>query len=226
MLTKWSHVVCRSSHSMSSTTSDKVREVIGRTLLLVCVSIHLECWIDKTRVEIVTWAAVGVANQQQQFGFKILAVWMRSMWIQFAESSVKRPLMFSIFKKVHGNWMKSCLFSPTPQCILYIILYTCNYDWKNRVVRVVGEDCVLSLTILACKATHARLCENRTVIISCFFLVGACRCCLWIIFMLVIPVLLAVVIGFYLLYWRPHVSTQQEVWGYNPQMLKGICIIN
>ena len=39
------------------------KEVIGRTL--VCVSIHLECWLNKARVEIVTWAAVGVANQQQ-----------------------------------------------------------------------------------------------------------------------------------------------------------------
>ena len=65
-LTKWSHVVCWSSRSMSSTTSYKVREVIGQTL--VCVSIHLECWLNKARVEIVTWAAVGVANQQQ-FGY-------------------------------------------------------------------------------------------------------------------------------------------------------------
>ena len=48
---------------MSSTTSGKVREIIGRTL--VCVSIHLECLLDKSRVEVVTWAAVGVANQQQ-----------------------------------------------------------------------------------------------------------------------------------------------------------------
>ena len=32
---------------------------------LVCVSIHLECWLGKARVEIVTWAAVIVASQQQ-----------------------------------------------------------------------------------------------------------------------------------------------------------------
>ena len=70
-LTKWSHVVRRSSCSTSSTISNNVREVIGWTL--VCVLIHLECWLDKARVEIVTWAAVGVANQQQ-FGFKILTV--------------------------------------------------------------------------------------------------------------------------------------------------------
>ena len=65
LLTKWSHVVCQNSHCTSSTTSDKVRQihVIGWTL--VCVSIHLECWLDKTKVEIVTWAAVGVARQQQ-----------------------------------------------------------------------------------------------------------------------------------------------------------------
>ena len=51
---------------MLSTTSDKVRQIIGRTL--VCVSIHLECWLDKARVEIVAWAAVGVACQRQ-FGY-------------------------------------------------------------------------------------------------------------------------------------------------------------
>ena len=44
-------------------TSNKVRQIIGRTL--VCVSIHLECWLDKLRVEIATWAAVGVARKQQ-----------------------------------------------------------------------------------------------------------------------------------------------------------------
>ena len=64
-LTKWSrvHVVRRNSRSTLSTTSDKVRQVIGRTL--VCVSIHLECCLNKARVEIATWAAVGVARQQQ-----------------------------------------------------------------------------------------------------------------------------------------------------------------
>ena len=31
----------------------------------MCVLIHLECWLDKARVEIVTWAAVGVARQHQ-----------------------------------------------------------------------------------------------------------------------------------------------------------------
>ena len=69
-LTKWSYVVCRSSRSTYSTISDKVREVTGRTL--VCVWIHLECWLDKSRVEIVTWAEVGVANQQQ-FGYSLVS---------------------------------------------------------------------------------------------------------------------------------------------------------
>ena len=94
-LTKWSHVVRRSSCSTSSITSDKVREVIGRTL--VCVLIHLECWLDKARVEIVTWAAVGVANQQQfsynsvsKFG-SVNAIDVDSIRIQ-TESNVKRPL--------------------------------------------------------------------------------------------------------------------------------------
>ena len=36
----------------------------------MCVSIHLECWLDKIRVEIVTWAAVGVTRIQQQFQFQ------------------------------------------------------------------------------------------------------------------------------------------------------------
>ena len=31
----------------------------------MCVSIHLKCWLDKARVEIVTRAAVDVAYQQQ-----------------------------------------------------------------------------------------------------------------------------------------------------------------
>ena len=55
---------CQNSHS-TLFTSDKVRQIIGRTL--VCVSIHLECWLDKPRVEIATWAAVGVAHQQQSW---------------------------------------------------------------------------------------------------------------------------------------------------------------
>ena len=62
-LTKLSRVVCQNSRSTSSTTSDKVWQIIGQTL--VCASLHLECWLDKPRVEIVTWAAVGVAHQQQ-----------------------------------------------------------------------------------------------------------------------------------------------------------------
>ena len=45
---------------MSSTTSNKVKKISGHTL--VCVLIHLECWLDKARVEIVTWAPVGVVN--------------------------------------------------------------------------------------------------------------------------------------------------------------------
>ena len=43
--------------------SDKVRQRIR--LGFICVLIHLECWLDKARVEIVTWAAVGVAHQSQ-----------------------------------------------------------------------------------------------------------------------------------------------------------------
>ena len=53
-----------------STTSDKVRQIIGRTL--VCVLIHLEHWLEKARMEIVTWAAVCVAHQQQ-FSYNLVS---------------------------------------------------------------------------------------------------------------------------------------------------------
>ena len=62
-LTKWSCVVHWNSRSTLSTTSKKARQIIERTS--VCVSIYLECWFNKARAEIVTWAAVGVACQQQ-----------------------------------------------------------------------------------------------------------------------------------------------------------------
>ena len=62
----------------------------------MCVSIHLECWLGKARVEIVTWAAVSVASQQQfsynsviKFG-SVNAIDVDSIRIQ-TESSVKRP---------------------------------------------------------------------------------------------------------------------------------------
>ena len=55
---------------MSSTTSDKVWQMIGQTL--VCVSIHLQCWLNKARVEIVTWVAVGVARQQH-FSYNLVS---------------------------------------------------------------------------------------------------------------------------------------------------------
>ena len=31
----------------------------------VCFDTSIECWLDKARIEIVTWATVGVAPQQQ-----------------------------------------------------------------------------------------------------------------------------------------------------------------
>ena len=48
-LTKWSCVVLRNSRSTLSTTSEKARQIIEWTL--VCVRIHLECWLDKARAE-------------------------------------------------------------------------------------------------------------------------------------------------------------------------------
>ena len=68
-----SRVVRQNSHSTLSTTSDKVGQVIGWSL--VCASIHLEYWLDKARVEIATWAAVGVACQQQFSYISISKFW-------------------------------------------------------------------------------------------------------------------------------------------------------
>ena len=59
--------------------------IIGRTL--VCVSIHLECWLDKPKGRNRYLGCSGCGKPtaiRLQFSFKILAVWMRSMWIQFA----------------------------------------------------------------------------------------------------------------------------------------------
>ena len=96
-LTKWSRVVRRIHIPHKVYYSNKVSQRIGRTL--VCVSIHLECWLDKARVEIVAWAAVGVARQQQfsydsvskflqgerdQCGFNLHSMRIGWMWIQFA----------------------------------------------------------------------------------------------------------------------------------------------
>ena len=62
LLTKWSCVVLRNSRSTLSTTNDKARQIIGRTL--VCVSIHLERWLDKARAKIFTWVQwVWLANR-------------------------------------------------------------------------------------------------------------------------------------------------------------------
>ena len=51
------------SRSTSFTTSDKVWQINRQTL--VCVSILLQCWLNKPRVEIVTCTTMGVARQQQ-----------------------------------------------------------------------------------------------------------------------------------------------------------------
>ena len=87
---------------MLSTTSDKARQIIGQTL--VGVLIHLECWLDKARAEIVTWAAVGVACQQQFSYNSVSKFWLcecdrcglnlHSIRIRIQTgSSVKRPLV-------------------------------------------------------------------------------------------------------------------------------------
>ena len=62
-LTKWSRVVRQINVPHKVYYSDKVSQRIVRTL--VCVLMHLECRLDKARVEIVAWAAVSVARQQQ-----------------------------------------------------------------------------------------------------------------------------------------------------------------
>ena len=42
---------------------------------VVCVWIHLECRLDKDKSEIVTWAAVGVARQQQICYNSVFKIW-------------------------------------------------------------------------------------------------------------------------------------------------------
>ena len=59
------YVVHQNSHSTLSTTSDKVQQIIVWTLVCVSIHLHVECWLNKSRVEIVTLAAVGVACQQK-----------------------------------------------------------------------------------------------------------------------------------------------------------------
>ena len=134
--TKWSCVVGQNSRFMLSTTSNKVRKIIGQTL--VRVPIYLECWLDKARVEIVAaWASVGVAHQQQtairlQFGFKIWAVWI-NQWDQFTfdvhqvyansifiqtESSMKGLLWFNWLVQLCAYKLSS-YFLPLPCSLFY-----------------------------------------------------------------------------------------------------------
>ena len=53
----------------------KVRQIIGQALVCVFVHLHVECWLDKARVEIFTWAAVGVAHQQQSSYNSVSKCW-------------------------------------------------------------------------------------------------------------------------------------------------------
>ena len=72
------HVVRRNSRSTSFTTSKKVinlKQVNEQTLVCVLIHLHVECWLDKTRVEIITWAAVGVACQLQFSYNSVLKYW-------------------------------------------------------------------------------------------------------------------------------------------------------
>ena len=84
----------------------------------MCVSIHLERWLGKARVEIVTWAAVSVASQQQfsynsviKFG-SVNAIDVDSIRIQ-TESSVKRPRFNSHSNRIQCE-KASKLFSLFP----------------------------------------------------------------------------------------------------------------
>ena len=114
-LTKWSLVVRRNSCPMSSTTSDKVWQVIGRTL--VCVSIHLECWLDKPRVEIVTWAAV----------------WTWSMWIQFAFDTHWWMCIQFAFKQ---NQCENALNYSLSSCWYQLPSLSAFYKWHKLISNI------------------------------------------------------------------------------------------
>ena len=155
-LTKWSRVVRRSSCLMSSTTSGKVREIIGWTL--VCVSIHLECLLDKSRVEVVTWAAVGVANQQQfsynsvsklsqcehdQCGFNSHSMRIGWMRIQFAFNQIKCEKAFIYMHYATCSRSASVCLRATAQPSLHVQQSSDSAFWAYRV-------CVLWTLVLLC----------------------------------------------------------------------------
>ena len=158
-LTKWSCIVHRNSHSTSSTTRDKVcgKWLIWWTLHLVCVSIHLECWLDKARVEIVTWAAMGVARQQQfsynlvskfwlcehdwcgliQFAFDAHQVNANSIRIQ-TESSVKGPLV-----RNELIWLFLSLHVGSPVLAVSRIWQDCMYSTSSYCLHLSCQACQL-----------------------------------------------------------------------------------
>ena len=83
--------------------------IIGPTL--VCVSIHLECWLDKARAEIVTWAAVGVACQQQ-FGYtSVSKFWQCECEFNSHSNRIKCEKAFRLrkrdWKRVHVRTINS-----------------------------------------------------------------------------------------------------------------------
>ena len=72
----------------------------------MCVSIHLERWLNKLKIETATWAVVGVARQRksvtilfQNFG-SVNAIDVDSIRIQTG-SSVKRPLIVKYYVCTH-----------------------------------------------------------------------------------------------------------------------------
>ena len=129
---KETRVIHQNLHSNMSSTSDKVRHIIGLTL--VCVSIHLECWLNKSRVEIVTWAVVGVAFQQQ-FSYNCVSkFWQcesnrcRFNWLSMSIGCMRIQFTFKqwVVKGIKSYKIFTCIIyiDNLPKCTCYLVNIT------------------------------------------------------------------------------------------------------
>ena len=116
------NVVLRNSCSTLSTTSDKARQIIGWTL--VCVSIHLECWLNKTRAKNRYLGCSGCGmptaiqfNSVSKFGqcecdpcgLNSHSMRIRWMWIQFVFK--QNQVWKGLIMHVYCMWIKQ--FTPS-----------------------------------------------------------------------------------------------------------------
>ena len=143
-LTKWSHVVHKNSRSTLSITSNKVRQIIGRTL--VCLLILLECWLNKARVKlllVVQW--VWHTNSiRLQFGFKICR------W--------------------ECNW---CWFNSHSKCNVWMRIqfaFKQNQVWRGINIVVIESHMITRYSI--CKWYILFSCQSCKVLLNCYIVIN------------------------------------------------------